>query len=86
MRGKLILAIGLFLTGLGAAAWFGRDALKARYYVHKLTTVADDSWVGQAADWGDGVATRLVATLTRDDESICDRVGAASASFQSNQG
>lgn len=77
MRRKLTLAVGLTFFSCVAALWFGRDSIKARYYVHRLTTAADDSWIPRAGDWGNHVANRLVACLTRDDEVICDRAGAA---------
>lgn len=77
VRGKITLAVCLTLGGGIVAAFLGRDSLKARYYVYRLTTAADESWTARAVDWGDAVAGRLVACLARDDELICERAGAA---------
>ncbi len=77
MRRNITVVVGLTVVACVAAAWLCRDALKARYYVHRLTTDANESWVARAPDWGDDVAGRLVGCLTNDDEAVCDRVGAA---------
>jgi hypothetical protein len=77
---KRWLAGIVVLVAVAAAAWFGRDHLKARYYVHRLLAAADAEaaeWIEQAATWGDGVPGRLIDCLATDDAAACTRAGAA---------
>jgi hypothetical protein len=82
---RWFVVFSLVIAGIGAAGWVCRNDLKARYYAHKLLTVADAdvaAWVDQAGAWGDGVPERLVVCLTADDAGGCARVGAALARLQ----
>jgi hypothetical protein len=79
MKRWLVAGLVVIVLG-GAAAWLGREALMARYYVHKLLAAADADVAGladEAPTWGDGITDRLVECLTSDDATACGRASTA---------
>jgi hypothetical protein len=79
-RKRTLLGLALLGTGLAAAGWLGRNQLKARYFVHRLTHAAEadaPGWVDQVEGWGDGVPGGLVDCLAQDDAASCRRAQAA---------